>query len=67
MKEKKRKGAIVQTALSFTECINLPIIYIGYITFSNYNLLTFSLHLLLWLTKLLVHGLAIANVQMESH
>lgn len=40
-KKGKSKGAIIQTALSFTESINLPIVYIGYVTFSNYNLLTF--------------------------
>lgn len=31
----------MQTALSFTESINLSIIYSSYVTFRNYNLLTF--------------------------
>lgn len=31
----------MQTALSFTESINLSIIHSGYVTFRNYNLLTF--------------------------
>lgn len=41
MKEKNSKGAINQTALSFPESINWLIIYIGYVTFSNNNILTF--------------------------
>lgn len=31
-KKKKRKGAIIQTALSFTECIHLYMIYVGCVT-----------------------------------
>lgn len=41
MKEKKSKGAITHMAPSFSASINLHIIYTGYVTFSNYHLLTF--------------------------